>query len=148
MNFNIEGVSSSLFSEKILASWSICDKFMICWSKSKGFGVIKDKVVKEGDTIRRRLYICEHGKKYTSKSNKNTSTKKILCQWHINASYPKENNSDSAIFINIIVNEHNHDLNIEAVAFKEDKRFSDKMMNDIQFLTQHCKLGATTQRKY
>ena len=121
---------------------------MICWGKSKGFGVIKDKVVKEGDTIRRRLYICEHGKKYTSKSNKNTSTKKMSCQWHVNASCPKENNPDSAIFINTMVDEHNHGLNIEAVAFREDKRFSDEMMDDIQFLTQHCKLGATTQRRY
>src|SRR5437763_16843922 len=127
MNFNIEGVSSSLFSEKILASWSICDKFMICWSKSKGFGVIKDKVVKEGDTIRRRLYICEHGKKYTSKSNKNTSTKKILCQWHINASYPKENNPDSAIFINTLVDEHNNGLNIESVAYRGVTRFNYEM---------------------
>ena len=62
MNFNIEGDSSSLFSGKTFASWPICDKFMICWGKSKGFGVIKDKVVKEGDTIRRKLYICEHRK--------------------------------------------------------------------------------------
>ena len=89
MNFNIKGDSLSLFSGKTLASWPICDEFMICWGKSKGFGVIKDKVVKEGDTIRRRLYICKHGKKYTSKSNKNTSTKKMSCQWHVNASCPK-----------------------------------------------------------
>src|SRR5688572_19733963 len=29
MNFNIGGDSASLFSEKTLASWSICDEFMI-----------------------------------------------------------------------------------------------------------------------
>ena len=47
-----------------------------------------------------------------------------------------------------MVDEHNHGLNIEAVAFREDKRFNNEMMDDIQFLTQHCKLGATTQRRY
>ena len=72
----------------------------------------------------------------------------MLYLWHVNASCLKVNNSDFAIFINKIVNEHNHDLNIEAVAFKKDKRFSNEMVNDIQFLTQHCKLGATTQRRY
>src|SRR5256885_7962532 len=87
-------------------------------------------------------------KKYTSKFNKNTSTKKMSCQWHVNASCPKENNSDSAIFINTIVDEHNHDLNIKVVAFREDKKFSDEIVDDIQFLTQHCKLEAITQRKY
>jgi len=53
------------------------------------------------------------------------------------------NNSDSTIFINKIVDEHNHDLNIKAVAFREDIRFSDEMIDDVQFLTQHCRIGAT-----
>ena len=61
---------------------------------------------------------------------------------------PNMNNPDSAVFINKIVDEHNHDLNVEAVAFREDKKFSEEIMNDIQFLTQHCKMGATSQRRY
>ena len=52
MNFNIKGDSASLFSGKTLASWPICDEFMIYWSKSKGFGVIKNKVVKKEGIIR------------------------------------------------------------------------------------------------
>ena len=97
--------------------------------------MIKDKVVKEGSDIRRRMYmyICKHGRKYTSNSMKKTSTKKMLCTWHVNASCPKVNNSDSAVFINKIVDEHNHDLNTEAIAFREDKKFSEEMMNDIYF---------------
>ena len=46
------------------------------------------------------------------------------------------------------MNEYNHNLNIKAVAFKKNKRFSNEMMNDIQFLSQHCKLEVTTQRRY
>ena len=148
MNSNAENNSASLYTGKVIANWSICDQFIKDWGKSRGFGIIKDKVTKEGDNIRRRIYICEHGKKYTSNSKKETSTKKILCPWHVNASCPKVNNPDSTIFINKIVDEHNHDLNIEAVAFKEDKRFSDEMMEDIEFLTHHCKMGATSQRRF
>jgi hypothetical protein len=72
----------------------------------------------------------------------------MSCPWCVNASCPKMNNPDSTIFVNKIVDEHNHDLNIETIAFRKDKRFSDEMMDDIQFLTQHCKMGATAQRKY
>jgi len=110
--------------------------------------MIKDKVVKKGSDIRWRMYICEHRKKYTSNSMRETSTKKMLCPWHVNASCPKVNNPDSAVFINKIVDEYNYVLNTEAIAFREDKRFSEEIMDDIQFLTEHCRIGATAQRRY
>ena len=94
------------------------------------------------------MYICEHGKKHTFRSNKGTSSKKIQCPWHVNVSCPKTDNPNSAIFINKIVDEHNHDLNIEAVAFRENKVFNNEIIEDIQFLTHHCKMGATSQRRY
>lgn len=71
-----------------------------------------------------------------------------MCLWHVNASCPKVNNPGSVIFINKIVNKHNHYLNVKAVAFREEKRFTAEMMDDIQFLTQHCKMGATTQKRF
>jgi len=148
MNSNAESDSANLFTEKVFENWSICDQFISNWSKSKGFGVIKDRVTKEGDNIRRRVYICEHGKKYAFNSNKESSSKKISCLWHVNASCPNANNSNSAIFIKKIVDKHNHDLNIEAVAFRKNKRFNEEMMEDIEFLTHHCKMGATAQRRY
>jgi hypothetical protein len=52
------------------------------------------------------------------------------------------------IFIKKIVDEHNHDLNIGAVAFKEERRFNNEMIEDIQFLKHHCKMGAMAQRRY
>ncbi|RGB23426.1 hypothetical protein C1646_774512 [Rhizophagus diaphanus] len=116
--------------------------------KNKGFGIIKNRVTKEGDYIRRKTYICKHGKKYTSNSNKNINTKKISCPWHLNASCSKENNPNSSVFINKVVDEHNHELNIKAIAFREGKRFSNKMLEDIQFLTNHCKMAATAQKRY
>ena len=148
MSSNVESDSASLFTGKILSSWTVCDEFISNWGKSQGFGVIKDKVLRDENGIRRRTYICEHGRKYTPNSMKETSTKKMSCPWRVNASCPKVHNPESVIFINKIVDEHNHDLNVEAIAFREEKRFSDEMMDDIQFLTQHCKMGATAQRRY
>ncbi|RGB22378.1 hypothetical protein C1646_782022 [Rhizophagus diaphanus] len=66
------------------------------------------------------MYIYEHGKKYTCKSAKKTSTKKMLYLWYVNASCPKVNNPDSAIFINKIVDEYNYDLSVKAVKFREE----------------------------
>jgi hypothetical protein len=148
MNSNAESGSASLFTGKVFASWPICDQFMSNWSKSRGFSVIKDRVTREGNNIRRRVYICEHGKQHVFKSNRESSSKKLSCPWRVNASCPNENNPDSAIFIKKIVDEHNHDLNIGAVAFKEERRFNNEMIEDIRFLTHHCKMGATAQRRY
>ena len=131
MNSNVENDSTSLYTRKMLPNWSICDQFIINWSKSKGFGVIKDKVVKEESDIRQRMYICKHRKKYAFNSMRETSTKKMLCPQHVNASYPKVNNLDSAVFINKIVNEYNYIFNIEAIAFRKDKSFNKEIMDDI-----------------
>jgi len=140
--------NASLFEGKIFTSWELCDSFLNGWGKDNGFGIVKDRVTKKGDSIRRRTYICEHGKKYTSKSNKETSTKKMSCPWRLNASCPEENNPNFFIYITKVVDEHNHELNIGAVIFKEVKKFNDKMLKDIEFLTRHCKMGATSQRRY
>ena len=148
MHSNTESNSAELFTEKVFESWPLCDEFISEWGKTRGFNVIKDRVQKEGDKIRRRTYICEHGRKHTFNSNKATISKKILCPWHVNAFCPNAKNPNSAVFIKTFVDEHNHDLNIEMIAFEEDKRFNDEMIEDIRFLTQHCKLGATAQRRY
>ena len=72
----------------------------------------------------------------------------MLYPWHVNASCPKVNNSDFAVFINKIVDEHNHIFNTKAIAFRKDKRFNEEIMDDIQFLTEYCRMKATAQRRY
>jgi len=39
-------------------------------------------------------------------------------------------------------------LRVDALLFEQNKKFSEKMMEDIQFLTQHCKMGATAQKRF
>ncbi|CAG8531676.1 15451_t:CDS:2 [Racocetra fulgida] len=57
------------------------------------------------------------------------------------------NNPESPIRINKIVNQHNHTLSVEKINFDENKKFSPEILEDIKFLTSHCKFGATVQRK-
>jgi len=149
MNLNrVEDDFASLYTGKVFANWSACDLFISNWAKSKGFKVVKDRVHREEGVIRRRVYICEHGRSLETHSKKETSTKKISCPWHVNVSCPKVNNPDSAIFVNKIIDEHNHNLNVNAILFEQNKKFNNEMVEDIQFLTQHCKMGATAQRRY
>ncbi|CAG8808546.1 19115_t:CDS:1, partial [Dentiscutata erythropus] len=86
---NIEELN--LYKGKKISNWIICDLFLDKWSKSRGFKIIKDRVFKDGDIVWRRSYICEHGKKYESKSKQKTITKKISCPWHLNVSCPSNN---------------------------------------------------------
>ncbi|CAG8603146.1 24969_t:CDS:2, partial [Gigaspora rosea] len=136
---NVESIKNAGYPENIDT-----DSF----SRDRGFNVVKDRVSRENDVIRRRAYICKHGRHYDSSSNKETGTKKILCQWHVNASCSKHKNPDSLIFINKIVNEHNHELNIDAIKFEQTKKFSKEMMDDIEFLTKQCRMSATAQKRY
>ncbi|CAG8795668.1 3116_t:CDS:2 [Gigaspora margarita] len=128
--------AARLFTGKVFENWE------------QWFTVVKDRVYREEGIVRRRTYICQHGRNYGSTSKKKTSTKKISCPWHVNASCPKVKNPNSTIFINTIVDEHNHQLSVDAIAFECVKRFSEEMLEDIKFLTQHCKMGATAQKKY
>ncbi|CAG8815168.1 4597_t:CDS:2 [Gigaspora margarita] len=97
-------------------------------SRKRGFDVIKDHVHREEDVIRRRTYICEHRHNYETNSKKETSTKKILCSWHVNASCLKAKKPNSAIFINTIVDEHNHHLSVDAITFETEKKFSNALI--------------------
>ncbi|CAG8840285.1 2596_t:CDS:2, partial [Gigaspora margarita] len=89
-----------------------------------------------------------HGQHYESNSSKKTGSKKILCPWHVNASCSKLKNPNSLVFINKIIDTHNHELSVDAITFEQEKKFSNEMINDIEFLTQHCRIGTTIQRRY
>ncbi|CAG8641262.1 16822_t:CDS:2, partial [Cetraspora pellucida] len=56
--------------------------------------------------------------------------------------------NDGEITVNTIVNEHNHELSIESIQFQQDKIFNQDILDDIKFMTEHCNMGATAQRKF
>ena len=140
--------NSSLFSGKKFTSWDGCEKFLDEWSKAQGFCIIKDRVTRNGDVIRRRTFICAHSRNYESNSTKNTTTKKINCPFSVNVSCPKEKNPECLVCINKINENHNHPLNRLMIEFEEAKKFTEEMLEDIKFMTTHCKFGATSQRKF
>ncbi|CAG8856117.1 25993_t:CDS:1, partial [Gigaspora margarita] len=61
-----ENDASKLYTGKRLSNWEMCDLFMVEWSRDRGFNVVKDRVSRENNVIRRRTYICEHGRHYDS----------------------------------------------------------------------------------
>ncbi|CAG8608828.1 1469_t:CDS:2, partial [Cetraspora pellucida] len=114
--------SSSLFSGKKFGTW---DKF-----------------------LRQRTYLYDHGGFYESNTEKDTVTKKMQCPYLVNALCSKINNIKHSIFINKIVDTHNHLLNKSRVMFKDEKQFTAKMLADVKFMTENCKFEATVQRKF
>ncbi|CAG8468303.1 10502_t:CDS:2, partial [Racocetra fulgida] len=143
-----ENEHSALYSEKRFTLWEICENFINDWAKRCGFYLIKDQVTCEDGIIRRRTYLCNHSRSYESTSEKDTSIQKMRCQFLINVSCPKTNNPDKTIIVNKIVNEHNHILNCDAIEFRDEKKFTDKMIENVKFMTVCCKFGATVQRKF
>ncbi|CAG8725849.1 7119_t:CDS:2, partial [Cetraspora pellucida] len=105
----------------------------------------EDRIKREDRIIRRHTYLCDHFRFYDSKLKKDSVIKKINCPFLINASCPKPNNPESYIYINKIVNEHNHLLSVEKINFEESKKFTSEMIDDIKFLTSHY-LYATIQK--
>ncbi|CAG8648146.1 9031_t:CDS:1, partial [Scutellospora calospora] len=57
-------------------------------------------------------------------------------------------NPNSAIFVIKVIDKHNYYLNVNAIMFEFEKKFSMEMIENIKFLTQHCKIDATAQIKY
>ncbi|CAG8772019.1 35289_t:CDS:2 [Gigaspora margarita] len=143
-----EVINSNLFSTKVFSTWEECDLFISEWAKKKGFHTKKDHVHCEDRVIRRHTFLCDYAYFYDSKSKKDTVTKKINCPFLVNVSYSKTNNPESHVYINKIVDKHNHLLSVKIINFEESKKFIPEMMDDIKFLTSHCKFGTIVQRKF
>ena len=140
--------SITLYEGKKFSTWEICESFLDVWAKKQGFRIIKDRVLREDGFVRRRAFICDHGRTYESNSNKDTGSKRTHCPFLVNTSYPKNKNPDTSVFVNKIVDKHNHELNKDRIEFEESKKFTSEMMDDIKFMTISCKFGATAQRKF
>ncbi|CAB5115735.1 unnamed protein product [Rhizophagus irregularis] len=106
-----ENSDSALFSGKKFTSWDECEMFLNEWAKQQGFHLIKDRVTRDDGVIRRRTFICSHGRTYESNSLRNTATKKLNCPFSINVSCPKNKNPEGLVSINKINEDHNHPLN-------------------------------------
>ncbi|CAG8769188.1 666_t:CDS:2, partial [Racocetra persica] len=105
----------------------------------------------EADIIR-QYFVCENSKEHQSKKkiidadHRERDSKKVGYLWQFNAEYRK---NEGAIFINKLVDEHNHSLAPYRKEFAPSLRsLSQEVLDEIKFLTQECGLGAKAQRRY
>ncbi|CAG8437245.1 9856_t:CDS:1 [Scutellospora calospora] len=143
-----ETETATLYGGKTFSNWESCEAFLSEWAKKQGFRMIKDRVFREKNIVRRRTFICDHGRNYDSNSSKDTASKKLKCPFLVNVSYPKTKNPRDLVFVNKVVENHNHALNREMIEFEESKKFTKEMIDDIRFMTVSCKFGATSQRRF
>ncbi|CAG8500330.1 10954_t:CDS:1 [Diversispora eburnea] len=160
-------------------NWEHVDEYLDIYGRERGFVVRKKRVERdEMGMVRKRTYDCEHGGRYTPKKKaavheqRNRTSKRIECGWHINLSFPK---TSSHITVTTFVNEHNHELNnqqtrdqtrpttqssttqtvpspryrsvIEAASSPKNRNLPKAVLDDIEFYTLHGNLGVTTQRQ-
>ncbi|RIA97916.1 hypothetical protein C1645_813449 [Glomus cerebriforme] len=72
---------------------------------------------------------------------RNTKTKKLSCQWHINLTYPEQ---ATQIGVTTFVNQHNHILMPNTREFATKYRsFTDEALNEISLMTKHGNLTLT-----
>ncbi|RHZ73176.1 hypothetical protein Glove_232g96 [Diversispora epigaea] len=138
-----------LYEGKIFNTWQQAFEIIEGWAKQQGFKIKYGRVEKNPDgSFRKRTIQCEHQGKYISKSNKQTTTKRIGCMWHVNLSEPQSENLLKHIYITTFHGIHSHDLNSNVIQFGNNKNLSSEILREIEFLTIQCKLGATSQRQY
>ncbi|CAG8482873.1 12568_t:CDS:1 [Acaulospora morrowiae] len=158
-------------------NWEHVDEFLELYGRERGFVVRKKRVERdEMGMVRKRTYDCEHGGRYTPKKKaavheqRNRTSKRIECGWHINLSFPK---TSSHITVTTFVNEHNHELNLQQTresrpstqssttqnvsspryrsvleaASTKNRNLPKSVLDDIEFYTLHGNLGVTTQRQ-
>ncbi|CAG8753359.1 11343_t:CDS:2, partial [Rhizophagus irregularis] len=82
-----------LYQGKAFTTWKQAFETIESRAKQQGFNIIYSRVEKKSDgTFRRRTAQCEHHGNYVTKSNKETTTKRLGCAWHINLSEPTSKN--------------------------------------------------------
>ncbi|CAG8624634.1 17401_t:CDS:2, partial [Dentiscutata erythropus] len=81
-----------------------------------------------------------------NKEQNDKLSKKIGCQWQLNAGFCK---SENAVVINKLVEKHNHLLTPYRKEFAPSLHsFSQEVFDAIKFLTQECNLGVKAQHWY
>ena len=57
-----------MYSGKRFSTWDACETFINEWAKDQGFRIIKGRIHRDGDTIRRRTFQCDCSHSYNSNS--------------------------------------------------------------------------------
>ncbi|CAB4398842.1 unnamed protein product [Rhizophagus irregularis] len=111
-----------LYQGKAFTAWKQAFETIESRAKQQGFNIIYSRVEKKSDgTFHRRTAQCEHYGNYITKSNKETTTKRLGCTWHINLSEPTSKNPFKYVYITTLHDIHSHNLNPNIIQFGDNK---------------------------
>nr|CAG8501451.1 15621_t:CDS:2 [Entrophospora candida] len=130
-NVVLSNITTSIAVGSTFLNWEQVDEVLELYGREKGFVVRKKRVERDDmGMVRKRTYDCEHGGRYTPKKKaaiheqRNRTSKRIECGWHINLSFPKTK-----------------------AASPKNRNLPKAVLEDIEFYTIHGNLGVTTQRQ-
>ncbi|CAJ0848018.1 4969_t:CDS:2 [Entrophospora sp. SA101] len=131
----LSNITTSIAVGSTFLNWEQVDEVLELYGREKGFVVRKKRVERDDmGMVRKRTYDCEHGGRYTPKKKaaiheqRNRTSKRIECGWHINLSFPKTSSHITA-------------------ASPKNRNLPKAVLEDIEFYTIHGNLGVTTQRQ-
>ncbi|CAG8556788.1 25124_t:CDS:1, partial [Racocetra persica] len=149
-NNEVEMISENIPRDVVFDSWTEVEMFFEEYGKQNRFTVIKYRVEKNSlGMIHMRTFNCEFEEKYRPNKNqkvkqKNTKTKKVNCQWHVNFSF---DDAKTHISITIFVNKHNHVMNFKTQEFGIKYRsLSKDALKEVEIMTRYGNLSITSQR--
>ncbi|CAG8830813.1 10684_t:CDS:2, partial [Racocetra persica] len=82
---------------------------------------------------------------HMAESDKVVRKRTILCKH--SSSFKPKNNPNFLVFVTTFNDEHNYDLFPEAIRFEKNKRFTEEMRKEVEFLVTKCHLSATMVRR-
>ncbi|CAG8848810.1 882_t:CDS:2, partial [Gigaspora margarita] len=124
-------------------NWDTLERTLKKHELEVGFKSIKFRLKRDnnGDIIQH-----QPKKKVIDADHRERDSKKIGCPWQLNAGCRK---NVGTIFINKLINEHNHSLAPYRKEFAPSLHsLSQEVLDEIKFLTQECSLGAKAQHQY
>ncbi|CAG8542881.1 5408_t:CDS:2, partial [Racocetra persica] len=148
-----ENIKPTIQNGATFCNWKSLEDTLKEYELKIGFKSIKYRVERDNSgEIIRQYFLCENSGDHQPKKKADTTcqrekeSKKVGCEWQLNAGYRK---NLGAIVINKFVENHNHPLAPHRKEFAPRLRsLSQEVFDAIKFLTQECNLGAKAQRRY
>ncbi|CAG8795175.1 22931_t:CDS:2, partial [Cetraspora pellucida] len=128
-------------------SWDLAEVQLNSYAKAKGFSLHRKRVeFNNNGEGRQRTFECTHSGKCVSNQvvdlsqQRNRSSGKISCPWHINLSKPKES---AVVIITSIIGEHNHQLQSDIRLYAPKyRKLSSEILEKIEFYVTKGKIGS------
>ena len=161
----LESIEYPLLTQKVdlaiglcFPSWTIAEHYIKEYGRQNGFVINRYRVghnkAHSSDssecTVKKRTFSCECGGKYKPKRTKplgqqrNKSSKKTDCKWHINLSKPEHSGYVHVTFVHL---EHNHEILADNARFATKfRQFDQSVLAEIERAVIYGRCDAYTIR--